>query len=354
MRLLIIISAMSALSAGTAASDLVAPEISRLKLRPETRVGGPTVRLADVLDFSEADPRLREQIGDEPLWTKPPVASSETVATYDQTVARLNELGVNMARVLVSGALSCRILIVPCEPAQGDVTLASDECPLLRARPQPTGTATLADRLREYIENELKEKNGTVEVEFEHAGREFLELTNPPFEFRIHSERGPRLGLREFRVTLSQNGRVQRTVSLGARVKLTKQVIVAAKPLNVGAYIRRDSLEMGTRIFTQEADFGIEYPEQAVGQKVKNFVPAGQMVRAGDLKTVDLVRRSQPVTVVGGGAEAVSLRITGDALDSGGYGDTIRVRLGDCRKNYREIRGTVVGVGTVRLTEGNL
>lgn len=353
MRCLILIVVMSATAA---ASDLVAQESSRLKLRARVEVCGEIVRLADVLDFSEADPRLREAIGDQALWTESPSAPARTLATHDQVCRRLSELGVNMSRVLVTGALSCQVNINPRVVETANRAGTGGENPLLRPRPQINGTTTLADRLREYIEDELQERNGTIEIEFEHAGREFLDLTEPPFAFTIRAERGRRLGLREFRVTLIKEGRVQRTVVLGARVRFSKQVLVAAKPLNVGSYVRRDSVELGHRIFTQDEDFGIEHPEQVVGQKVKNFVPVGQMVRAGDLKTVDLVRRSQPVTVIGGdvGPGEVSIRLTGDALDSGGYGDVVRVRLGDNRKNYREIRGTVVGVGAVRLNEGNL
>jgi flagella basal body P-ring formation protein FlgA len=181
-------------------------------------------------------------------------------------------------------------------------------------------------------------------------------LTTPPFDFSIRGNRGQKLGLREFSITLRRDGRTQRTVRIGAQVKLVKQVLVAAKPLNVGAYVKRDGLEYATRIFTTEAELGIDHAEQIIGQRVKHFIPAGQMVRAGDLKSVDLVKRSQPVTVIGSvaGGERVSMRITGDALDSGGYGDTIRVRLGDSRESYREVRGVVSGVGTVRLMDGGI
>jgi flagella basal body P-ring formation protein FlgA len=81
-------------------------------------------------------------------------------------------------------------------------------------------------------------------------------------------------------------------------------------------------------------------------------VPVGQMIRRDDIKHVDLVRRSQPVTVTGG--DNVRIRITGDALDTGGLGDTIRVRLGKSRRSQRVIRGVVTGVGMVRLAEGTL
>jgi len=48
------------------------------------------------------------------------------------------------------------------------------------------------------------------------------------------------------------------------------------------------------------------------------------------------------------------VRLTGMALDSGGYGDTVRIRMGDTRGERQLLRGVVTGLGTVRLVEGNL
>ncbi len=354
MRLLLRISLFSVALAGSAAADLIEKDVSRLKLRPQAYVRGDVVTLSDVLNFTRADPRLSAEIGDEPVAAEL-IAPTETEITHDQVVRRLEELGVNLSRILVSGALSCHVTL---EPAQAEMLPgeAADEAPLIRARSYEAGATTLADVLRARIEDELASAGGTVEIEFERAGQEFLELTTPPFDFSIRGDRGRKLGLREFNITLRRDGRVQRTVRIGARAKLVKQVLVAAKPLNIGAYVRRESLDYATRIFTSGHDLGINYPEQIIGQRVKKFVPVGQMIHVDDLKVVDLVRRSQPVTVVGSvsGGDSVSIRITGDALDSGGYGDTIRVRLGDSRENYREVRGVVSGVGTVRLADGGL
>jgi flagella basal body P-ring formation protein FlgA len=361
------ISLLSAVLAGSAAADVVEKNLSHLKLRAQAHVRGDVVTVSDVLVFTRADPRLLSEIGEEPI-AADLIPGAETQISHDQIVERLAELGVNLARVLVSGSLSCHVTLEPIavETSADDI---AEEPPLLREGAEDGGAATLANVLRSHIENELAPVcrvashgrraddstdtgDGTVEIEFERAGEEFLELTTPPFDFAIHGGRGQRLGLREFSVTLRRDGRVQRTVRIGARVKLVKQVLVAAKPLSIGGYIKHDSLEYATRVFSSDQDLGIDHPEQVIGQRVKNFVPAGQMIRDCDLKSVDLVRRSQPVTVVGG--DSVSIRVTGDALESGGYGETVRVRLGDSRKNRREIRGVVVGVGTVRLADGGL
>ncbi len=357
MRTILSICVLSVTLAGTAAADLIQKDVSRLKLRAQVFVRGEVVTLADVLSFVQADPRLLEEIGGESVATELR-GPTQTQITHEQVVRRLNELGVNLARVLVSGALSCRVTVEGVEKPRPAKPAAAEDSPLLRERMQlqPDDATMLENLLIVKIEDGLADSGGTVEVEFERAGGEFLELTTPPFEFSIRGNHGQKLGLREFSVTIRRDGRRQRTVRIGARAKLIKQVLVAAKPLNIGAYIKHNSLEYATRIFTSGADLGIDHPEQIIGQQVKNFVPVGEMVRMGDLKSVDLVKRSQPVTVVGSvvGGESISIRITGDALDSGGYGDTIRVRLGDSRKNYREVRGVVSGVGTVRLTDGGL
>lgn len=350
MNTLLRISLMSAALAGSAAADLVEQDVSHLKLRPQARVRGATVTLSDVLDFRAADPRLLSAIGDKPIAgaLTPP---AETEISHEQVASRLAELGVNMARVLVSGALSCRVSL---EPVAAETLMNGDPqtAPLLRATSPDASTLRLADALRTHIERELAPAGGTVEIEFERAGQEFLELTTPPFDFSIRGNRGRKLGLQELTVTLHRDGRAQRTVRIGARVTLVKPVLVAAKPLNVGTYIKRDNLTYATRIFSDGRELGIDHPEQVVGQRVRSFVPLGQMVCESDLEPVDLVKRSQPVTVIGDGS--IGIRITGDALDSGGYGDTIRVRLGDSRRNRREIRGVVTGVGTVRLVDGAL
>lgn len=334
------------LLAATAWSDLIEKEVSQLRLRAAAHVRGRTVVLADVLDFSQADPRLLAEIGEAPLAASPGADGTLTVS-HAEIVRRLAELGVNLARVLVSGALRCQ---VSCEPADDSTAPAQEAAaPLLRESASAGGVQTLAAVLRQRVADELAQLGGSVEIEFERAGRELLELTSPPFEFAIRGGSGSGLGLREFRVTIRRDGRVQRTVRIGANVKLLKQVLVAARPLSAGSYIRHDSLAYATRIFSSARELGLDEPEQIVGQRVRQFIPAGQMIRRADLAPVDLVRRARPVTVVGGGQ--VSFRVTGDALDSGAYGEVVRVRLGSARNQWREVRGVVTGVGTVRLLD---
>ena len=337
----------------TAGSDEVvkSDSVSTLRLRPQVTIIGETATLADVLVFGDADPKLMAELGDKqmPVDAKPP---AQVEISHEKLLKRLAELGVNRSRVLLAGASICELTLAA--PAPAEKAEASDESdgqpenPLIREI-RDSETEKLADVIRRKLIDDLTSLGGTPEIQFESASREFLELTTPPFQFTIKTGKAATLGLREVLVTLHRDGRMQRTIRIGAHVRLSRQVLVAARPLNVGGYITRESLQLAPRVFSSNDDLGLQHPEPVVGQQVRQFVPAGQMLREKDIQAVDLVKRSKPVTVEGGGS--VNIRVNGVALENGGYGETVRVRLGDNKKNRREIRGVVTGVATVRLAE---
>lgn len=332
------------------AQDVVeGKSVSTLRLRPQVTIVGESATLADVLIFGDADPKLMAELADKqlPVTAKAP---ARVDISHEHLLKRLGELGVNRSRVLLAGASVCELTFASPEPA-GRSEAAGEEsadAPLVSAS-RAADSETLADVVRRKLIDELSNLGGTPEIQFEAASREFLDLTTPPFQFTVKSGKTATLGLREVLVTLYRDGRMQRTIRLGVHVRLSRQVLVAAKPLNVGGYVTRESLQLATRVFTSNDDLGLQHPEPVVGQQVRQFVPAGQMIRGKDLQAVDLVKRSKPVTVEGGGS--VNIRVNGVALDNGGYGETVRVRLGDNKKNRREVRGVVTGVATVRLSE---
>jgi flagella basal body P-ring formation protein FlgA len=352
--LLIVATAAAALSAES--------DPSRVKLRAQATVYGPTATLADVLVLTEAGPELAQALEGKPVFTDGRSDAQRTV-THAQIVQRLDELGVNLARVLVSGAARCEVTLQtsPPAPPTGDVVLAADE-QIIRTKPSRgaaaplaaavPGARTLGETLRAHLDNELKELGGQADLEFDRAGQEFIQLTSPPYEFDVSSTGGDKLGLREFRVVIRQDKRVQRTVQIFAHVRLTRPVVVAKRPLSIGNAIRPDDVAVETRVFDSTTGLGLGSVEQAIGQQVKKYVALGGLVGPDSIKSVDLVERARPVTILGAGTN-VQVRLTGVALDAGGYGDTVRVRLGDTRTGRREVRGTVTALGTVRIAEPN-
>jgi flagella basal body P-ring formation protein FlgA len=321
-----------------------------LKLRAQATVCSDTVTLGDVLEFGEGSEPLVERIAQEPIVAGRQTPGLTTVI-HEQIAKRLDELGVNVAQVLLGGALQCRILR-PTMPQSSRV--AQDTPTLLRAptAAASTGPRTLADVLRAHVDAELAELGGTAEISFERAGQEFLQLTTPPWEFHVSSNGREKLGLREFHVAIRREGQAQRKAVVLAQVHLVRPVVVARRPLNPGNFVRSDDVGLETRVFEQGGNRGPTRTEEVVGQQVEHFVPAGEPVAVGAIKAGDLVVRTRPVTITGNSA-GIQVRLTGIALDSGGYGDTVRVRLGDSRRERKLLQGVVTGLGTVRLAEGS-
>lgn len=337
------------------ADDLVEPAASHLKLRSSITTSTAAVTLADVLDFSEADGQLMAAIGPKPVFSESASDASHATITHDAIHARLAELGVNLARVNFGGAAACRVTMAspaqgeagaPADSTGGDGTETSEDAPLLR---NAEAEGTLEGALRARIAADLASLGGTPEVEFETAAREFLELKSPPLEFNIVGRRDAALGFREYHVSLRRDGRLLQQIRVGAHVRLTQKVLVAINPINVGAYIKRDALRLVERVFDSVEQVGLTNIDEIVGQQAKRFVDTGGMLTRADVKPMDMVKSSRPVTVLREGT--VSLRFTGTARDSGRFGDTVRVWIGDV-KQRREVRGVVTGVGTVTLSEG--
>ncbi len=344
--LLVALACCIVVSPATRAAD---SDVQRLKLRPYATIYGDTVRLGDVLLLTDVDEQVVTRIESAPIFPAQHGFKSVTV-THEQIVTRLDELGVNLARVLISGATSCRVKL---EAEATPEASGTNEAPLLRERRETsTSGHTLRTLLTNYARNELHQLGGDVELRFERGGEELLELTNPPWDFRINATGSSKLGLREFRVVLRRDGHVQRTAHVYADVRLTREVVVAKRPLSIGNHIRRNDVHLEKRVFNDDSRIGLTSLDEAIGQQVKDFVPKDEMLTPSDVKNVDLVQRSRPVTVVGDNG-GVQLRLSGVALDAGSYGDTVRVRLGD-RKHRQTLRGIVSGLGTVRLQEGEL
>ena len=106
-------------------------QVSQLRLPQTARATADALTISAVLDFGGADERLESLIGAQPLAT-PPLSPGEHVVTHDQVWHRLDALGVNRACVLLSGALSCKLTVLP---AAG----AFDEPALTGASPSVVG-----------------------------------------------------------------------------------------------------------------------------------------------------------------------------------------------------------------------
>ncbi len=328
------------------------PNLLRLKLRSSVETTAAPVSLAEVLTCPACDAAVLEKLAQHPARLDAAGVQRFTL-THAQVVERLESIGLHPGEFLLEGAAACEVRIATPPPVvspaeQGDgskVRLASREWR------QPGESRTLAAQIRAHVDRELSALGGSSELDFERAGQDALQLTSPPWEFDVRSVGREKLGLREFRVTIRRDGRAHRTVQVFARVRLVREVVVTRRPLSLGNFVKEDDLALERRVFDETTELGLTEIGRAVGQQVRKFVPAGGLVTSGALKSVDLVQRARPVTVLAGG-EGVQMRLAGVALDAGSFGQTIRVRLGEGRSARQQLQAIVVGPATVRLAEG--
>ncbi len=346
---------MNRLTAITLAILLAAPaaasEALDIRLRTSASVVGPEVTLADVLSFGPGTEELRQQLASQVI-IRDQAGAAAVEVSYQQVHDRLVDAGVNLGRVLLQGAARCHVRLLPAPDPQPQAA-ADPEGPLFRDvpdKPADTGMPlTLADHIRAYCQEEWRADGGTVELDFERGREDLLGLTAPTFTFVVRSADRTRLGMREFRVTVRRDGHTLRTESVFASVRVLREVLVAAGPLNIGSLIEPDDVKPHERIFTSDAAPGLTRAGEAVGQRVRIFIPEGQLLRRDDLQAADLVKRSAGVRVFSSGP--VGVRLQGTALDNGTYGERVRVRLGDTRSSRRVVHGEVTGLGEVRLLE---
>ncbi len=343
-----------------------------LVLKPEAEATAWPVPLSDLVILRGGNDAIRAKIA-EVVLELPASVGPSTEISHDKISEKLSEAGMNIADFLMGGARVCAVAIpdsirpVDSQPASQPVVIAprreSDGQAAVDAKGAETQPAsrpwkvartlpgkTLASVLTHRVQAEYDKDDATVELEFEPSGAEFLDLVTPPLQFAIQAGQRGKAGLREFRVTLEQDGVKQRTIRLAARVKVTQPVVVASSALSAGNYVKFEDLTLEPRTFLEGENDRFVAIEELVGQRVKRLVEKGEALRKADLKPEPLVVRSRPV-LVQGAASGVSVRISGVSLDNGMLGDEVRVRVGAANGKRRELRGKVVGIGKVEITE---
>ncbi|MFA0888281.1 MAG: flagellar basal body P-ring formation chaperone FlgA [Synergistales bacterium] len=131
------------------------------------------------------------------------------------------------------------------------------------------------------------------------------------------------------------------------RLKWFVGVVVAKRSIRRGETVRPGDLEIAVRAYCRS--FG-ETPKKTAyfdGKVAKKTIREGEPLTERDVGTRSLVERGDLLTLIArsGGVEA---RIDGVALEPGGEGDVIRVRIPRYR---REARGVVLESGLVLALE---
>ncbi len=184
-------------------------------------------------------------------------------------------------------------------------------------------------------------------MEWEEGDAEFLAQRYEAGQFEIRPR--SRVGLGEvcFEVrSRDGEGNVQRRL-VEAKVWCVCEMAIAQRTINAGETIGAKDITITAMQVTDLREAGLQDAAAVVGQAARRTLRAQQVIKAGDLMKVLLVRRNDLVEV-SAQVGSVSVHRQAIALADGGLGETISVRDKD---NRIVIQGQITGPGTVAVRE---
>ena len=199
------------------------------------------------------------------------------------------------------------------------------------------GSATL-DAVRAFLDDRASAVGNNVSVTVQPPRAE-LPACSDPEPFLPNAGASP-IGRISVGVRCNDSGRVR---YLRAEVRATGRYVEVAEQIEAGEAIRASHLQEKQGDLSRLPDQAILDPVTAIGQEATRPLAAGITLQDHHLRRPQLVKRGQRVVIEVRGS---GFRITreAEAMEAGGKGESVRVRLDD-----REIlRARVTGRG--RLT----
>ena len=126
-----------------------------------------------------------------------------------------------------------------------------------------------------------------------------------------------------------------------------KKVVVALANLSANQPVDPALFELRERPLAGPASTYFTTTDGLEFAQVVRAIPAGQAIRATDLRPAVLVRRGQPVVLAVERVPGLSIQITVEALEDGRFGDQIRFKN---KESGRITTGQVVGRGQARAS----
>lgn len=153
-----------------------------------------------------------------------------------------------------------------------------------------------------------------------------------PLATRVHQQNNSALT-----AALSCEAPTAWTIYVVVRVSRQAQVMVLNRPLLAGETVTADAVSQRTREVADLPYGFLAQADTAVGQTARHALAAGAVLAPSDLVPLRIVRRGQPVTLVGH-AEGLTVRADGQAMADGAAGDYIQVRN---LRSQRLVRGRI-------------
>ena len=367
---------------GQASSEKFVPGSSRLaapvtlELRGEATILGGEIKLKQVCRWSDRDAQFFAPVADLTISRVTSRAAFRAI-TIDEIRQTLHDAGVNLAMVRFAGPVSCTVSRSDAQydesaalrqwaeakngkddaakPGREDaekraqVTPASAQAPIpasgrprVAASASPVSASTAPSdvrSLRSLLLDDLSIRLGLgqekLQVSFNPKDENLLNLSEPLFKFNLSPRRVRNLGEVSWEVTILNGSSSQKGVVTATARAWEVQTLVA-KPLAYHQLIQSADVVERRTLVDRLPDEQLLTVEQVVGQEAARDLKVGTILSARMIDPVPLVKPGQTVTITLTQG-AVQVKTVGRALESGSFGQTVKVKNDATRDVYEVI-----------------
>lgn len=361
-----------------APAEKFVPGLSRLaagatlELRGEATIFGGEIKLKQVCRWSESDAQAFAPVADLIVARVTSRAAFRGIS-IDEIKRTLHDAGVNLANVRFAGPTSCTVTrsdadydegdalhkwatardgpdVPSPNPAQGPadsraIEAAAEEtksrAPSSSAQmagdagksgvhgsagsaPEPEQGRSLRALLVEDLAIRLGIEQEQLQVSFNPKDQSLLNMSEPLFKFNLSPRQVRNLGQVSWEVTIVTGTSSQKGV-VTATARAWQTQAVTAKPLAFHQVIQPNDVLERRILADHLPDEPLLTVDQAVGQEAARDLKVGTVLGARMIDAVPLVKSGQTVTITLTQG-AVRVKTVGRALESGAYGQTVKVR----------------------------
>jgi flagella basal body P-ring formation protein FlgA len=341
-----------------------------LEIKAEATIFGAEVKLKQICRWSDADRLAFEPVADLVVMRLEAGKAYRTIG-IDELKDVLSGAGVNMSGVRISGATTCTVARTDVKVDEGkalkewaeakaDVSPRTQVAPVeLEAQPaaaktpapqvlDDARTRTLKEILMADLAARIALPAESLQVSWKGSDEKLLAMSEAQFGFEVSAtNRVARLGNVGWEVIVKKDG-TEKKLNIVGTARAWRQQVVTTKPIAFKQVIREEDIEEKRMLVDRLEEAPLLGRQQVVGQQAAVELKPGAVLMARNVEAVPLVRTGQlvSVTVAQGG---IQVKTQARALESGAYGQNIRVR-NDATKDVYEV--TMTGPQTGLMGEG--
>jgi flagella basal body P-ring formation protein FlgA len=355
-----------------------------LEVRGEATVIGGDVKLKQVCRWNAKDNAQFAPIADLVLVRLGADAPYRTL-TIQELKQILHDAGVSLSGINFSGAVSCTVdrtdvtvdegkalqkwvaareapgkaaEALPAKPKEVPALFPAEESPAAQTDEQPTETAARAAEgpfhtLRDILAEDLAQRLGLdvtqLQLQFNLRDDQVLSLAEPQFKFNVVPQRARALGPVSWQVEVATDTGIQR-VEVTAMAKAWQDQIVLVRPISGKQLIRDEDVTLKRALVDKLDDQPLLAHDQVVGNQAARDLKPGTVFNAKMVEPVPLARTGQFVTVTLTTAN-VKVKTVARAMESGSYGQTIKVKNEATKEIYEVI---LTGPQTAEMNGGSM